>query len=354
MDTKPHRTGFTLVELLVVIAIIGTLIGLLLPAVQAAREAARLSACSNQVKQLALALHNHANTYGCLPAGARALLPTNIDKCSPFIQLLPFLEEPALRDQIIRSNNVENTYGRELASFRCPSDGTPPIGPGVKGRPSSNYSFNIGDTINGINNTTNMRGLFSQTDTRLKLKDITDGLSSTLAVAENTRPALTRSGCPAGFSCPSLDDPLWAPANNRGAFAGSNSTSPSGCYSSWRGDRFVEDGSVQLMGAFRSPGSCWTWGRVNYWAFNTVLAPNGPACGSGGTGGGLLTVRSWHVGGANVATADGAVRFISENIDAGNRSGTEVQVITGGVGPYGVWGRLGCRGDGQPVSLGDL
>jgi hypothetical protein len=52
--------------------------------------------------------------------------------------------------------------------------------------------------------------------------------------------------------------------------------------------------------------------------------------------------------------ADGAVRFISENIDAGNRSGTEVQVITGGVGPYGVWGRLGCRGDGQPVSLGDL
>jgi prepilin-type N-terminal cleavage/methylation domain-containing protein len=353
MDRKHRRTGFTLVELLVVIAIIGTLVGLLLPAVQSAREAARLAACTNQVKQIALALQNHADAYGCLPAGNRNNTAGS-GTWSPFVQLLPFLDEKDFKDQIIRSNNVESTPGRERAYFRCPSDGTPPIGPGVKDRPSSNYSFNIGDTLNGINNTTNMRGLFSQTDTRLKLKDITDGLSSTLAVAENTRPALTMSGCPAGVSCTGLDDARWAPVNNRGAFAGSNGGSPSACYSSWRGDRFVEDGSVTLMGAFRSPGSCWTWGRINYWAFNTVLAPNGPACGGSGTSGGLLTARSWHFGGVNVATADGAVRFISENIDAGNRSGTEVQVITGGVGPYGVWGRLGCRGDGQSVALGDL
>ena len=354
MTAKHRRTGFTLVELLAVIAIIGTLVGLLLPAVQSAREAARLAACTNQVKQLALALHNHADAYGCLPAGNR-FGTTAAPMWSPHVQLLPFLDEAAFKDQIIASNNVESTDGRERAYFRCPSDGTPPIGPGVKGRPSSNYSFNAGDTINGINNGTNMRGLFSQAgDVRLKLKDITDGLSSTLAVAEITRPALTMSGCPSGVLCTGLDDPKWAPVNNRGAFAGSNTTNPSGCYSSWRGDRFVEDGSVTLMGAFRSPGSCWTWGRVNYWAFNTVLAPNGPACGNTGTGGGILTARSWHVGGINAAMADGAVRFISENVDAGNRSGTEVQVITGGVGPYGVWGRLGCRGDGQPVSLGDL
>ena len=106
--------------------------------------------------------------------------------------------------------------------------------------------------------------------------------------------------------------------------------------------------------AYRSPGSCWTWGRSNYWNFNTVLAPNGPSCAAGGAATGILTARSWHFGGINVATADGAVRFISENIDAGNRSGTEQQSITGGVGPYGVWGQLGCRGDKQTVSLGDL
>jgi prepilin-type N-terminal cleavage/methylation domain-containing protein len=345
--------GFTLVELLVVIAIVGTLVGLLLPAVQVARESARRSACTNQMKQLALALHNHADAYKVLPAGNR-VNTAGAGTWSPFVQLLPFLEEQSFNEQIIRSNNVESTDGRERAYLRCPSDPTPPIGPGVKGRPSSNYSFNIGDTMNGINNTTNMRGLFSQTDTRLKLKDISDGLSSTLAIAENTRPALTMSGCPPGFACTGLDDPRWAPANNRGAFANSNGTNPSGCQSSWRVDRFVEDGSVTLMGAFRSPGSCWTWGRVNYWAFNTVLPPNGPACGGNGTGGGILTARSWHFGGINAAMADGAVRFISENIDAGNRSGTEVQVISGGVGPYGTWGRLGCRGDGQHVSVGDL
>ena len=198
MTAKHRRTGFTLVELLAVIAIIGTLVGLLLPAVQSAREAARLAACTNQVKQLALALHNHADAYGCLPAGNR-FGTTAAPMWSPHVQLLPFLDEAAFKDQIIASNNVESTDGRERAYFRCPSDGTPPIGPGVKGRPSSNYSFNAGDTINGINNGTNMRGLFSQAgDVRLKLKDITDGLSSTLAVAEITRPALTMSGCPSG------------------------------------------------------------------------------------------------------------------------------------------------------------
>lgn len=129
------RAAFTLVELLVVIAIIGILVGLLLPAVQAAREAARRMKCSNNLKQIGLALHNYVDVNEALPAAWRGY--DDHDPGKPCVYgepgwgwaaaILPFMENASLADladldEPIAAEVNENVRSTFLAMYRCPSD----------------------------------------------------------------------------------------------------------------------------------------------------------------------------------------------------------------------------------------
>jgi prepilin-type N-terminal cleavage/methylation domain-containing protein len=134
--------GFTLVELLVVIAIIGVLVALLLPAIQAAREAARRTQCTNNLKQLGLAILNFESSKKELPPGHRMTkIGTNIDSLGTWVtQVLPYLEEGSLfsridQDQLFFEQTVDNGKGEFekthhifLPSLDCPSD---PAGAGT-------------------------------------------------------------------------------------------------------------------------------------------------------------------------------------------------------------------------------
>ena len=190
-DIKPRiRLGFTLVELLVVIAIIGILVGLLLPAVQAAREAARRIQCSNQIKQLGLAFHNHHDQFKHFPSGGWDWdSPPTYTSGAPAVgatqragwafQLLPFIE----------ANNTwqagpEVAIGQPNSVFFCPSR----RGPQVVSTSDSYVPQVNGGTLKhalcdyaGSNR--DGSGVIKRFTPR-RFSDITDGTSNTLVIGE--------------------------------------------------------------------------------------------------------------------------------------------------------------------------
>ncbi|WP_165070744.1 DUF1559 family PulG-like putative transporter [Paludisphaera rhizosphaerae] len=189
IDGGQGSRGFTLIELLVVIAIIAVLIALLLPAVQSAREAARRIQCTNNLKQLGLALHNYHDVHGRFAPGSITVAVTpSRDYRQPFItSLLPFVEQGALAssfnfNQSFQTNHNDTTRLTRVAVFDCPSDqqilfindaGT---NPDVKG----SYGINWGT------NTFGDQGLVGPFALNYgsSMAELTDGTSNTFLMAE--------------------------------------------------------------------------------------------------------------------------------------------------------------------------
>jgi prepilin-type N-terminal cleavage/methylation domain-containing protein/prepilin-type processing-associated H-X9-DG protein len=350
------KAAFTLVELLVVIAIIGTLVGLLLPAVQSARESARTSACTNNVKQLALGMHNYHDAMGRLTfgSGTTGIPSWTGDQYGGFngmIYVFPFIEARDAFNKINPGANGGNAGGATnqyitIPTTLCPSDigGTPLLGPGSYGRGRNNYLLCYGDKWSWAIGKDNSRGLFSA-GSATRFSDVTDGLSKTLMISECVRPTPGASTPPAGFTCTNCSPSINAPQNNRTAELNANGGSPSACWASWTGNGYS---SGNLNAVERSAGQAQSFGRAGYVYFNTVLAPNGPSCGHD-TEVGITPPRSSHVGGVNVAFADGSTRFILDVIDAGSNSAGEIATVGGGGSRFGVWGALGTRASADGV-----
>jgi prepilin-type N-terminal cleavage/methylation domain-containing protein/prepilin-type processing-associated H-X9-DG protein len=213
--TSPlHRSGFTLVELLVVIAIIGILIALLLPAVQAAREAARRTQCSNNLKQVGLALHNFESAYKCVPPGG--LSGTTVTPSHELllggrtgvlhgwtIFLLPYMEQKTVADIYHKTRDwrhSDNKQAREtpLSALLCPST---PDSSRVDTQMIGGYGpVTAAVTDYGVDNAINAAlgplGLIDDASAASRygvmrcnelqrFSDITDGLSNTMCIVED-------------------------------------------------------------------------------------------------------------------------------------------------------------------------
>jgi prepilin-type N-terminal cleavage/methylation domain-containing protein/prepilin-type processing-associated H-X9-DG protein len=378
-----ERRGFTLIELLVVIAIIAVLIALLLPAVQAAREAARRAQCTNNLKQIGLAMHNYHQTADKFPMGmsqSAASVPytayANWGEWSAQSMMLPYMEQTPIYNAI--NFNLDMIYGnggainltvstRVINGFCCPSDsnaafggaptasevtyttwGNATWGPSINsyrgsvGTTTSAYGWQLGYAtcepdpffIAGGNPgcASNSTGLFTYWNC-YGLRDCGDGSSNTIAFAESL-----------------VGDPATAiPGHQNNAVTGVTTASAAEAHDastlSYQG--VIVPAINACTTAYQSgtnvtgsTGLRWAYGGLGYTLFQTVVTPNGApwntcqdqCAGCQLTAATFSNAQSNHPGGVNVLFADGSCRFIKNSI-----------------GPQ-TWMALGTRANGEVIS----
>jgi prepilin-type N-terminal cleavage/methylation domain-containing protein len=350
------KKGFTLIELLVVIAIIAILIALLLPAVQQAREAARRTQCKNNMKQLGLALHNYHDVYGRFPyrkgggvtiPGASGNARGNANRLSGYVGLLPYLEQAPLF-AIIQAGDPAGgipvggppgwaawgPWNSPLNMLLCPSDGRD-----ADTRRANNYMFNVGDTSRGVNNNRPVRGMFGYQNC-VRIRDVTDGTSNTLAMSEHIR--FNRGINAVGAQEVSV-------RMGQATAVATINTNPGSCLAVADGDYFVTGTVVKGM-----RGRALWDGQAERNGFNTILGPNKPSCSrtnnpNADSNDSILPPSSFHTGGVQVLMTDGSARFISDNIDTGNLAAVTPAAAASSPSPYGVWGALGTKAGSEVI-----
>jgi len=350
-----------LIELLVVIAIIAILIALLLPAVQQAREAARRTQCRNNLKQYGLALHNYHDAFNRFPSrqsgtgGSAVVAGTTTQRTSfsPNVSLLPYMDGAPIFSRIdgLTSNqrpwdNGSPWQDASPAMFSCPSD-PGQISPHGNTRGLMSYAWSSGDSVAHSKTQPNMtvgealvpvgsRGAFGIL-VCYNMRDFTDGSSNTVGMAERAR-ALSGN-------------------NGRGLVVGMTPITANGCAAFY--NRATQTFNITASPTNDTcPGYRAYAGNSFFAAVNTILPPNSSNCfdtaNNPGTSihwqPGIYSAASYHVGGAHALFMDGAVKFISENIDTGNQSAAIPAPTAGGASPFGVWGALGTKASGEVAS----
>ena len=337
------QRGFTLIELLVVIAIIGVLIALLLPAVQAAREAARRIQCTNNLKQIGLAVHNYESSVGTLPLGCvvtfdRANNPV-FNGWGITARILPYIEGQAQFNACnfnLPNETPENDTAMRMgiATYLCPSDGQNRVIFIDDGQPrnNTNYAFNRGDWfVWGGSASAPQPGSPFRVNVTVPIAAVTDGLSNTLFAAEvktHTPYLLNCSGlryAPLGTQpMPGPNDDPSAITQYVGCSGGLAELRPDSGHSEW------EDGNTSQTGFT----TAWPPNKVTPGRFGGNSVPDTDLIAireeNGGPTFAAITARSYHPGGINVLLGDGSVRFVKSTVNGltwralGTVSGGEV------------------------------